>query len=80
MEIVRNRRKMLDAMESNAKGNDNFAIKVISTTNVEGKSYIFKIKYERSKKKESNFLYFASYYLERLVITLINFFCNSIKF
>ena len=25
-------------MESNAKGNDNFAIKVISTENVEGKS------------------------------------------
>ena len=36
------RRKMLDAIESNAKGNDNFAIKVISTENVEGKSYIFK--------------------------------------
>ena len=26
---------MLDAMESNAKGNDNFATKVISTENVE---------------------------------------------
>ena len=51
MEIVRNRRKMLDARESNAKGNDNFAIKVTSTTNVERKSYIFKIKNERSKKK-----------------------------
>ena len=32
---------MLDAMESNAKGNDNFAIKVISTKNVEGSSSIF---------------------------------------
>ena len=41
MEIVDHRRKMLDAMESNAKRNDNFAIKVISTDNVEGKSYIF---------------------------------------
>ena len=73
MEIVRNRRKMLDAMESNAKGNDNFAIKVISTTNVEGKSYIFKIKYERSKKKESNLFFIfckllpwaTSYYLDQ---------------
>ena len=32
---------MLDAMESNAKGNDNFSTKVISTENIEGKSYIF---------------------------------------
>ena len=32
---------MLDAMESDAKGNDNFSTKVISTENVEGKSYIF---------------------------------------
>ena len=30
MEIVHHRRKMLDAMESNAKGNDNFTIKVIA--------------------------------------------------
>ena len=30
MEIVNHRRKMLDAMESNAKGNDNFTIKVIA--------------------------------------------------
>ena len=44
MEIVDHRRKMLDAMESNAKRNDNFAIKVISTDNVEGKSYIFFLK------------------------------------
>ena len=35
MEIVNQRRKMLYAMESNAKGNDNFATKVISTENVE---------------------------------------------
>ena len=32
---------MLDAMESNAKGNDNFVIRVISTENVEGKSCTF---------------------------------------
>ena len=41
MEIVNHRRKMLDAMENNAQRNDNFVIKVISTENVEGKSYIF---------------------------------------
>ena len=33
---------MLEAMESNATGNDNFAVKVISTENVEGKSSIKK--------------------------------------
>ena len=31
MEIVNQRWKMLDATESNAKGNDNFTTKVIST-------------------------------------------------
>ena len=30
---------MLDAMESNAKGNDDFATKVISTENTEGKIF-----------------------------------------
>ena len=35
MEVVDQRRKMLDAMESNAKGNDKFATKAISTENVE---------------------------------------------
>ena len=40
MEIVNHRRKMLDAIESNAKGNDSFAIKVISAVNIDGKSYI----------------------------------------
>ena len=54
MEIVNHRRKMFDAMESNAKGNDNFAIKVISTENVEGENYSFKKIYGRSKKKQSN--------------------------
>ena len=42
MEIVNDRWKMLDAMESNAKGNDNFAIKVIIIENVKGKSSIKK--------------------------------------
>ena len=42
MEIVNHRWKMLEAMESNATGNDNFAVKVISTENVEGKSSIKK--------------------------------------
>ena len=55
MGIVNHRRKMLDFMESNTKENDNFAIKVISTENVDGKSYIKKI--ERSKKKESNLFF-----------------------
>ena len=49
MEIVNQRQKMLNAMESNAKGNDNFAAKMISTENVEKKC-------GRSKKKESNLL------------------------
>ena len=51
MEIVNQRRKMLDAMESNANRNDNFATKVISTENVEKKC-------KRSKKKESNLFRF----------------------
>ena len=42
MEIVNHRRKMLDAMESNFKGNDNFAIKVVSAEKLEGKSSIKK--------------------------------------
>ena len=41
MKIANYRRKMLDAMESNANWNDNFTIKEIRTENVEGKSYIF---------------------------------------
>ena len=50
MEIVNQTRKMLDAMESNAKGNDNFATKVISMENLE--------KMWKSKKKELNLLLF----------------------
>ena len=37
IEIVNQRRKMLDATESSAKGKDNFANKVISTENIEKK-------------------------------------------
>ena len=51
MEIVYPRWKILDAMESNPKGNDNFATKVISTENV-GK------KCKKSKKEESNLFLF----------------------
>ena len=53
MEIVNHGLKMLDAMKSNAKVNDNFATKMISTENVEKK------KCGRSKKKESNLLFFS---------------------
>ena len=51
MKIVNQRQKMLDAMESNAKGNDKFAAKVISMENVERKC-------KRSKKKESSLFLF----------------------
>ena len=51
MEIVHQRRKMLDAMESNPKGNDNFATKLISAENVEKKC-------KTSKKEESNLFIF----------------------
>ena len=68
MEIVNHRRKMLDAMGSNTKENDNFAIKVISTENVDGKSYIKKNKIEEVRRKnQTYFFHFSSYYLERLV-------------
>ena len=42
---------MLDAMESNPKGNDNFATKLISAENVEKKC-------KTSKKEESNLFIF----------------------
>ena len=43
--------KMLDAMESNPKGNDNFATKLISTENVEKKC-------KTSRKEKSNLFLF----------------------
>ena len=68
MEIVNHRRKMLDAMKSNAKGNDNFAVKVISAENVDGKTYIFKKNMEEVRRKnQTYFFHFFIYYLERLV-------------
>ena len=53
MEIVNQRRKMLDAMESNLKGNGNFATKVIRTENAEKKC-------KRSNKEESNLFLFQT--------------------
>ena len=44
---------MLEAMESNATGNDNFAVKVISTENVEGKSSIKKNRKEVTRKSQT---------------------------
>ena len=79
MEIVSHKQKMLYAMESNAKGNNNFAVKVISTENVEGKSCIFLKKYGRSKKNESNFFsHFSSYDLHQLVekLTSLEYYYN----
>ena len=60
MEIVNQRRKVLDAMETNAKGNDNFAIKVISSENVEGKSSIKKKNREEVRRKSQTYLFLFS--------------------
>ena len=51
MEIINQRGKMLDAMESNAKWNDNFATKVISTRNVEKNV-------EEVRKKNQTYFFF----------------------
>ena len=48
---------MLDSTESNAEVNNDFATKLISTENVEGKSPSLR-KCGRSKKKKSNLLLF----------------------
>ena len=50
MEIVNHRQKMLDAAECNAKGNGNFAAKVISMGNEK--------KMWKKKEKESNLFLF----------------------
>ena len=42
MEIVHHRQEILNAMESNASGNNNFVIKVISKENVKGKAPLLK--------------------------------------
>ena len=62
MEIVNRRRKMLDAMESNANGNDNFSVKVISTENVEGKSSIKKKKKNREEVRRKNQTYLFPFF------------------
>ena len=82
MEIFNHRRKMLDDMGSNAKGNDNFVIKVISMENVDGKSYIFKKIYRISKNKESNlfFLFFKLLPWATSLKVLWNLLWNSIVF
>ena len=49
---------MLDAMESNAKANDDFATKVISTENTEGK--IFSLNKNVEEVRRNNQTYFFS--------------------
>ena len=43
--------------ESNAKENDNFAIKVISTENVDGESSIFKKNVEKVSRKNQTYFF-----------------------
>ena len=59
MEIVKQRRKILDAMDSNAKGNDNFifAIKLISTKDLQGKSSSFKRSVEEVRRKNQTYIF-----------------------
>ena len=59
MEIVNYREKMCDAMESIAMGNDNFAIKVRSSKNMERKSYIFKKNMEEINFNQTYFFPFS---------------------
>ena len=54
---------MLDAIWNNAKGDDNFATKVIITEDVERKSSSLK----KKQGERAKFLSFPSYYLGRLV-------------
>ena len=55
-------------MESNGKGNDNFAIRVISTENAEGKSSIFFKKMEQVRRKNQTYFFsIFQFYFERLV-------------
>ena len=51
MEIVNHKQKMLDATESNAKGSDDFATKVISMENVDKKN----VEEVRRKNQTSSF-------------------------
>ena len=56
MEIINHRRKMLDSMESSAKGNDNVAIKV----NI-FKSFLKKKLEAVRTKNQTYFFHFRSY-------------------
>ena len=57
MKIVIHRPKILDSMESNAKGNDNFPVKVISTENGERRSSIFKKNMEEVRIKYRTYFF-----------------------
>ena len=57
MKVVHHRPKILDAMESNAKENDNFPIKVISTENGERRSSIFQKNMEEVKIKYPTYFF-----------------------
>ena len=60
MEIVNHRRQTLNAIESNAKGNDNFAPKVISTKNAAGKNSSLKKKWLKKLEEIVKYLSFPS--------------------
>ena len=60
MEIINHRRKIFDVMESNAKGNNKFAIKVIITENVEGKRFHF-LKKNVEEVRRMNQTYFFTF-------------------
>ena len=51
---------MLDAMESNAKGNDDFATKVISTENTEGKIFSLNKNVEEVRRNNQTYFFFKS--------------------
>ena len=51
-------------MESNAKRNHDFAIKVTSMENVEEESYVKKNPNEVRRKNQTYFFHFPRYYLE----------------
>ena len=56
MEIVNQRRKMLGSMESNAKGKNNFATKLINTEKIDDESSSLKT-YGKSKKKNQTYFF-----------------------
>lgn len=58
LQMINHRRHMLDAIEINAKLNNSFATKAISTENVEGKKSSLK-KGVRSKTKELSQIFFV---------------------